>query len=435
MTDLSDKSLLFSKLNEVFKKTFDKDKKNTDKKPEKKDEENSKNNTENDKSSDDKEDKSNQKPSSFLKKKTSDSDDKNGKSDKADKDAEEDSDTDNDDQEDDEPKSDLDRTDKNNDGEDDSDNKEKNLDKKTDKDDEDREGKKSPNIIQYQKFSDEVVKESQLYKSLLKKSQKYNIPLSTIGEIYDNGLYEWDLTETILTPEQFAFSRVNSYLSKGRAYIEETLSESENKTRPLYFGVALTKGNWGKEKFKHITWSVDHPTRPNLPQPDGLGDNKLNSTHISKKIYNYPSIKQHLKDGWKISEGTGLASLDKKHISDSLNKHAKTKLGKYGHYNLRESEEIDTVCNDEKHKKFLLKSKQQKIKIDEVRSAAFRMVKVKLPSGELGWRKFHKDLNITKSTVEKDPDDETNTGMIRLPSGEIIFRQFHNNGDEIEDDK
>lgn len=86
-------------------------------------------------------------------------------------------------------------------------------------------GKKKPPITQHSKFQDDTMSESD-FNSLKKKSDLTDIPLDILGEIFDRGVDAW-VEDVNLSPQQFAFNRVNSFISKGRAYSEDDADLAE----------------------------------------------------------------------------------------------------------------------------------------------------------------------------------------------------------------
>jgi hypothetical protein len=56
--------------------------------------------------------------------------------------------------------------------------------------------------------------------SLLKKSQKSNIPFSVIKEVYRRGVLSWD-NDSKKTSQQIGFERVNAFISKGQTFYNE----------------------------------------------------------------------------------------------------------------------------------------------------------------------------------------------------------------------
>ena len=53
--------------------------------------------------------------------------------------------------------------------------------------------------------------------TLMKKAEKTGIPFSTLREVFERGSFAWE-NDGRTTQEQFSFSRVNSYIAKGRAW-------------------------------------------------------------------------------------------------------------------------------------------------------------------------------------------------------------------------
>jgi hypothetical protein len=91
----------------------------------------------------------------------------------------------------------------------------------------------------YNKFDEELESNSGVYKSLVKKSTFSGIDLNILGEVYNRGYNNWNdaLNETA---EQYAFSRVNSYIAKGKAYdadsdLRETIDAKLNNNFKSFF--------------------------------------------------------------------------------------------------------------------------------------------------------------------------------------------------------
>ena len=69
-------------------------------------------------------------------------------------------------------------------------------------------------------FTKEEQENSSIYKALEKKSLNADIPIEVLGEVYDRGLNAW--TESYkVSPTQYAFARVNSFINKGKSYYTE----------------------------------------------------------------------------------------------------------------------------------------------------------------------------------------------------------------------
>jgi hypothetical protein len=52
--------------------------------------------------------------------------------------------------------------------------------------------------------------------TIMKKAERTGIPFSTLREVFERGIFAWD--DKKVTQEQYAFSRVNSYIAKGKAW-------------------------------------------------------------------------------------------------------------------------------------------------------------------------------------------------------------------------
>jgi hypothetical protein len=62
-----------------------------------------------------------------------------------------------------------------------------------------------------------VLPEDVATSTLMKKSERTGIPFSTLREVFERGSFAWE-DDGRTTQEQFSFSRVNSYIAKGRAW-------------------------------------------------------------------------------------------------------------------------------------------------------------------------------------------------------------------------
>jgi hypothetical protein len=58
----------------------------------------------------------------------------------------------------------------------------------------------------------------ELAEGLQKRAEKVNIPYDIIAEVYDRGLSDWDQSKRRgnSTPNQWAYARVNSFISAGK---------------------------------------------------------------------------------------------------------------------------------------------------------------------------------------------------------------------------
>lgn len=178
--------------------------------------------------------------------------------------------------------------------------------------------KKTP-IVFHTKFSEEAEAKSDIYKALEKKAEKSGIELETLGEIYDRGIDAWTEGKD-LTPQQYAFNRVNSFLSGGRALEED---------------VDLFEG-----KMKDLAHDLEHMNHGNFKQKYGKDKKHFDSLHpkgleeLSKNTYsNYLD-----KSGAEIKKSI-LPSL---HGWESAKKHLNKRIKGYKAAAKKYNEDIDS---------------------------------------------------------------------------------------------
>lgn len=81
--------------------------------------------------------------------------------------------------------------------------------------------------------------------TIMKKAERTGIPFSTLREVFERGVFAWDNDERV-TQEQYAFSRVNSYIAKGRAWsLDADLREEK---------VVNTKLDTNFDEFLEACW-------------------------------------------------------------------------------------------------------------------------------------------------------------------------------------
>lgn len=79
---------------------------------------------------------------------------------------------------------------------------------------------KNDNVMFFGKFEDEKQNKSQVYKAIAKKAAKADVTEEVLGIVYDRGLEAWNENVTV-SPQQYAFARVNSFVNMGRTYFDE----------------------------------------------------------------------------------------------------------------------------------------------------------------------------------------------------------------------
>ena len=93
---------------------------------------------------------------------------------------------------------------------------------------------KNPAIQQYGKFQEEMENETRVFHALAKKAEKSGVDIELVGEIFNRGWNTWT-EETGVDQQQYAFARVNSFLSRGRAFNEDQdLQELSHKALDRY---------------------------------------------------------------------------------------------------------------------------------------------------------------------------------------------------------
>lgn len=92
-----------------------------------------------------------------------------------------------------------------------------------------------------------VLPEDTTTSTLMKKAEKTGISFSTLREVFERGSYAWD-NDSRVTQEQFAFSRVNSYIARGKAWtLDSDLREeklSYDKLDGAFDKLAEGNGLW-----------------------------------------------------------------------------------------------------------------------------------------------------------------------------------------------
>ena len=175
----------------------------------------------------------------------------------------------------------------------------------------------NPLSITLRKMLNSTVGTDPITETLIKKAEKTGMPFSTLKEVFERGLSSY-VEQTNQTPEQVAFNRVNSYISKGRAWnLDADLREEKiiNEQLDEAFNQMLKKAN--KEIVDRL------PVTPKV---------KKRQQEIQKKIIdesgNTPYVKPHVEkgstrqSGWKASNKHGRVKYFGMDFKASAHKHA-----------------------------------------------------------------------------------------------------------------
>ena len=142
---------------------------------------------------------------------------------------------------------------------------------------------------------------------LKKKSEKSGIPYSTLKKVYDRGMAAWQTGHRPgTTPQQWAFARVNSYITKGKTYHTADKDLREEAVSPAQqAAIAIAKKKSGKydKEGNRIKEAKTHSWRSEGHYlPDGTewtgdqhnyeGDVYTGKTHTpaSQKLYHYKEL-------------------------------------------------------------------------------------------------------------------------------------------------
>lgn len=91
------------------------------------------------------------------------------------------------------------------------------------------------------KFEEEAEMNSSIFKALEKKADKSGIDLDILGEVYDRGLAAWSESYKV-SPTQYAFARVNSYINQGKTYFNEDADLHEGMIHSVHVSAYDSKG-------------------------------------------------------------------------------------------------------------------------------------------------------------------------------------------------
>ena len=105
-----------------------------------------------------------------------------------------------------------------------------------------------------------VLPEDVATSTLMKKAEKTGIPFSTLREVFERGSFAWE-DDGKITQEQFSFSRVNSYIAKGRAW---TLDADLREEKAINDKLDAAFGN-----FSESLWANIHAKRKRIKAGSG----------------------------------------------------------------------------------------------------------------------------------------------------------------------
>jgi hypothetical protein len=216
----------------------------------------------------------------------------------------------------------------------------------------------NPISITLRRMLNSTVGTDPITETLIKKAEKTGVPFSTLKEVFERGLSLY-VNESNQTPEQVAFNRVNSYISKGRAWnLDADLREEKiiNEQLDTAFNELLEKsGLWAnihakRQRIKAGSGErMRKPGEKGAPTPSGLKSaqeaaceivdrrpvtlkSKRRQQEVQKKIIdesnNTPYVKPFTEKGsttqrgWKASNKHGNVKYFGMDFKASAHKHA-----------------------------------------------------------------------------------------------------------------
>jgi uncharacterized protein YjbJ (UPF0337 family) len=179
--------------------------------------------------------------------------------------------------------------------------------------------KKTP-VNYLAKFSEEVENDSPIFKSILRKTNETGIDLDILGEVYNRGYNSWDETKNV-SPEQYAFARLNSYINQGKTYFEED--------KDLHEGYKIRSKGFENVEVVHKGRVIHRCKDPHSARMFIANHNKELKESALEESKNTPYVRPfHAIDnpdvqvGWKASNKHGKVKWFGKDFKSAAHKHA-----------------------------------------------------------------------------------------------------------------
>jgi hypothetical protein len=204
-----------------------------------------------------------------------------------------------------------------------------------------------------------VLPEDVATSTLMKKAERTGIPFSTLREVFERGSFAWE-NDGRTTQEQFSFSRVNSYIAKGRAWtldadlreeklindkldnafreaveddVGNKIADTARHGKVRYGGVRTADhketGTQERQEVQYIKRHKMHTKKETDADPQQI---RIAQDQIKKKVIdesnNTPYVKPFTEKGstqqrgWKASNKHGKVKYFGLKFKDSAHKHA-----------------------------------------------------------------------------------------------------------------
>ena len=144
--------------------------------------------------------------------------------------------------------------------------------------------------------------------SLYKKSQQSGYSTSILEEVYQRGVMSWE-RGTNKTPEQYAFDRVNSFISDGlAAEIDEDLRQWFDPNHP--------KGGWKRLNSKGEAIGACGDKEPGEPKPKCMSNEMRAKLSKSERASAVATKRRHDSDPERKGKPINVSSFGKGKISE-----------------------------------------------------------------------------------------------------------------------
>ena len=148
-----------------------------------------------------------------------------------------------------------------------------------------------------------VLPEDAATSTLIQKAERTGIPFSTLREVFERGSFAWK-EDGKTTQEQFAFSRVNSYIAKGRAWTldadlrEEKLinDKLDNVFEAYHTGLSASTA---KKREAHWKKMEKYSDKDDRAYQDAPGDKEARKKPMPQSVH---TKKYHAMYGEDVNE-------------------------------------------------------------------------------------------------------------------------------------
>ena len=148
-----------------------------------------------------------------------------------------------------------------------------------------------------------VLPEDAATSTLIHKAERTGIPFSTLREVFERGSFAWE-DDGKTTQEQFAFSRVNSYIAKGRAWTldadlrEEKLinDKLDNVFEAYHTGLSASTA---KKREAHWKKMEKYSDKDDRAYQDAPGDKEARKKPMPQSVH---TKKYHAMYGEEIEQ-------------------------------------------------------------------------------------------------------------------------------------